>query len=330
VTRIRHKRELATLEALKVDLDLRAVAATLGFVVDRRACDQNHTVMRHTDGTKLIVGVAASGHWVFSSNMARQGTVIDLLQWREELSVGEAIQRLRSMKPSMEDVASFGERPQPQPRAGNALLAKTTWECANRLGRSVYLEQERGLMEETLTCPRFVGTFRVDARNNAVFPYTTKSGLIGVEQRNRPVKEGSASFKVYTKGGLPGLWRSRRGEQDRRLVFVESPIDAMSHYEMSPPELQQVTRYVAIRSGCPAEEIAAAMREMPEGAEIVSACDRDRVGEAYTDQLRKLAGQLGRPLSVEVPEAPAKDWNEALQASKASWWRRLTTTRRRP
>lgn len=104
----------------------------------------------------------------------------------------------------------------------------------------------------------------------------------------------------------------------------------MSHYEMSPPELQQVTRYVAIRSGCPAEEVTATMREMPEGAEIVSACDRDRAGEAYMDQLRKLAGQLGRPLSIEVPEAPAKDWNEALQASKASWWRRLTTTRRRP
>lgn len=55
----------AEIDRFKTDVDLCALASTLGFAEDRKAGDRNHRVMRHTDGAKLIVGVSKAGHWVF-------------------------------------------------------------------------------------------------------------------------------------------------------------------------------------------------------------------------------------------------------------------------
>lgn len=57
------------------------------------------------------------------------------------------------------------------------------------------------------------------------------------------------SFKSYTAGAIPGIWTSNASPADTRLVITESPIDAMSHWEMLPPEDQAVTRYAVIRAG---------------------------------------------------------------------------------
>jgi hypothetical protein len=309
----RPRRARPDLARIKTDVDLRAVATRLGFVVDERASDRNHTAMRHPDGTKLIVGTSAAGHRVFSSNAGRQGTAIDLLQWRTGATIAEAASQLQSLliTPPSESPAQ-APLPAPRKKEGNTKLAAEEWSSATVATHCAFLERERGISTATLAAPRFRGTYRVDSHHNAVFPYHLASGLVGVERRNRPASGSERSFRAYTAGALPGMWMSRPDAADGRLVVVESPIDAMAHYELSTPDERATTRYLAIRNGVPDGELQAVMSRLPAGMMVVSACDNDEAGRAYAEKIKTAAAGAGRDFTAEAPPAPAGDWNEAL------------------
>ncbi len=322
VTRIH---EVGEVELFKRDIDLCAVAATLGFAEDVRAGDRNHRVMRHDDGTKLVIGVSKANHWVFSSNAGQAGTVVDLLCWREALGLGQIRQRLRpwigeATRPHV-DVKLYTPRSKPAPMPADTMKALAEWETATPGVRSNFLEKSRGIAPETLASQRFADTFRVDERKNAVFPYRDGAGtIVGTERRNRPSPGSDRSFKIYTAGAMPGIWTSNGAPADTRLVIVESPIDAMSHWQMLCAEEQAITRYAAIRSGFRDEDLMAIIRTMPVGAEVVSACDRDAAGDAYSTKIAAAAQRAGRPCRDGRPENG--DWNDVLrQRQNPQRWR---------
>lgn len=246
------------LEDFKAQADLREVAAWLGFQEDRKASDRNHTVMRDPSGRKLVVGINAdTGHWCYSDNQGGHGTAIDLVQQVKGGTLGEVRRHLRPFIGAPErrpeiDRAAYEPKPKPRPTKGKALQAKAEWETANVTGRSVFLEKSRGLAAITLADPRFAGTFRVDERQNAVFPYWHGGDIVAVERRNRPPQGSDKSFKGYTAGAVPGVWVSQAKPDDRRLVVVESPIDAMSFHQMHG---DGKTRYVALRQGYDAKDL---------------------------------------------------------------------------
>lgn len=305
-------------ERIKTEIDLHSLAAQLGFALDESASDRNHSVMRHPDGTKLIIGTSSAGHWVFSSNQGRQGTAIDLLQWRTGATVSEALKKLQAQL-NAATVESSPTRAVARPRkpsAGNSELAKSEWLSAKATTRCAFLEQTRGISHETLASKRFADTFRVDDHHNAVFPYLAQTGLVGVERRNRPSAEGGRSFKAYTAGAAPGVWSSQGTADDWRVVIVESPIDAMAHYQLSLPADREGTRYLAIRNGISAELLKATMVGLPDGMVVVSACDADAAGAAYAEKIEAAAIEAGRDFAIEPPPGPAKDWNEALLLSQ--------------
>jgi hypothetical protein len=314
VIRVRRQRE-DEIERFKAEVDLCAVAATLGFAEDRRAGDRNHRVMRHQDGTKLIIGASKAGHWVYSSNCGQAGTVVDLLGWRHGLNLGEIRKHLRPWigeeagRPKV-DIQLYAPKPKPVPAPADVMKAVAEWESANITMRSIFLERSRGLDPATLANDRFAGTFRVDQRQNAVFPYRNGYGsLIGTERRNRPPKGSKDSFKHYS--GAVGIWMSNASPSDTRLVITESPIDAMSHWEMLSPQDRAATRYAVIRSGCADEDLEAVVRAMPVGAVVISACDPNEAGNAYTTKIMAVAAGCGRE---SRDERPAKgDWNDLLR-----------------
>jgi len=310
----------AEVARFKADIDLCAVAASVGFAVDGKAGDRNHVVMRHGDGTKIIIGVSEAGHWVFSSNVGQAGSVIDLLQWRQRLNLGQVRHWLRpwlgegANHPRIDPLV-YTPRPKPVPTPADAMKALAEWESANSTDRSVFLERSRGIVSATLASNRFAGTFRVDERQNAVFPYRTRGGIVGTERRNRPPAESGKSFKVYSAGGAPGIWVSNGTAKDFRLVVVESPIDAMAHWQMLSPPEQAITRYAAIRAGCAEEDLAALIATMPPGATVVAACDGDDQGRKYNAWVRDVAARQGTTCTTESPSHG--DWNEDLQAQRA-------------
>lgn len=317
-----NRRRADDLNDLKAKVDLREVAAWLGFSEDFRASDRNHAVMRNSTGHKLVIGInAETGHWCFSDNLGNHGTAIDLVRlvkggiWREVFHDLRLFTGPTDGRPQI-DGGRWEPKPKPRPAPASAdrMKAISEWERANLNMRSVFLERSRGISPQALASDRFKGTFRVDERQNAVFPYRDGTGaIVGTERRNQPPLGSDRSFKVYTSGAAPGIWTSNGTADDRRLVVAESPIDAMSHWQMLSAEEQEVTRYAAIRSGFREEDLEAIIYAMPDGTEIVAACDNDSAGNAYTQKIRAIAARSGRVCRDERPDGG--DWNDLLRRS---------------
>src|SRR6266571_2575072 len=84
------------LDAFKREIDLRQFAVSLGYQIDRRESWRGSTVLRR-GGDKIVVKRNGNGHYVFFSvrDDRDNGTVIDLLQRRLNLSLGAVRQILR-------------------------------------------------------------------------------------------------------------------------------------------------------------------------------------------------------------------------------------------
>lgn len=96
------------------------------------------------------------------------------------------------------------------------------------------------------------------------------------------------------------------------LVVVESPIDAMAHFQMQPPERRSSIRYAAIRQGFNPEDLRAIIKALPVGATVVAGCDADTAGEKYNAVILEVAQAEGRSVTVSRPKT--NDWNADLLA----------------
>ena len=69
------------LEKFKTVVNLTELAASRGYVLDRRGSSRNSAVMRHPDGDKIIIArYEGTNHWVYFSvqNDSDNGTVVDI------------------------------------------------------------------------------------------------------------------------------------------------------------------------------------------------------------------------------------------------------------
>src|SRR5712691_6280586 len=84
------------LEVFKTKIDLRQFAISLGYEMDRRESWRGSTVLRR-GADKIVVKRNGNGHFVFFSvrDDADNGTLIDFLQRRQNLSLGAVRQILR-------------------------------------------------------------------------------------------------------------------------------------------------------------------------------------------------------------------------------------------
>ncbi|MFI5106977.1 MAG: hypothetical protein ACHP79_18795, partial [Terriglobales bacterium] len=84
------------LNAFKREIDLREFAVSLGYEIDRRESWRGSTVLRRR-ADKIVVKRNGNGHYVFFSvrDDRDNGTVIDLLQRRQNLSLSAVRQILR-------------------------------------------------------------------------------------------------------------------------------------------------------------------------------------------------------------------------------------------
>src|SRR5271165_2217829 len=84
------------LEVFKTKIDLRQFAVSLGYEVDRRESWRGSTVLRRGPD-KIVVKRNFNGHYVYFSvrDDSDNGTLIDFLQRRQNLSLGAVRQILR-------------------------------------------------------------------------------------------------------------------------------------------------------------------------------------------------------------------------------------------
>jgi hypothetical protein len=302
------------LDAFKREIDLRQFAAGLGYEMDRRESWRGSTVLRR-GADKIVVKRNRNGHYVFFSvrDDSDNGTIIDFLQRRQNLSLGAVRQILRPWigRPA----ATVPLFPHLEPTSPDRMRVESQYRRMANALRHPYLEHERGLPATLLGTPRFAGRVRIDSRGNAVFPHFDAAGLCGYEIKN-------TRFTGFAAGGEKGLWFSHTGPNDRRLILAESAIDALSHATLFP-DAEDQTRYASLggkpnfkQSGL----VQATIARLREGSEIVAAFDADEAGRLLVDMLRLavagVATERGRTdliFKVHLPAQEGGDWNQILQ-----------------
>ena len=301
-------RGIVKLEDFKRSIDLRAYAACLGYVLDRRESWRGSAVMRK-GGDKVVIKRDGDGHYVYFSvrDDRDHGSIIDFIQCRKQLSLGEVRKDLRTW---------LGRPETPLPAFAplertvkNRLDVETSYRRMQEAPRHPYLERERRIPADLLGSGRFAGRIRIDARRNAVFAHFDEEGLCGYELKNR-------DFTGFAKGGEKGLWTSNRREDDTRLVFTESAIDALSYAALHPDD---GTRYASIGGQVNPKQpdlIRDEILSMPAGSQIVSAMDNDAAGRSLSGLIASALETCGRndlSFAEDLPEAEGADWNDVLK-----------------
>jgi hypothetical protein len=301
------------LDAFKREIDLRQLAVSLGYEIDRLESWRGSTVLRR-GADKIVVKRNGNGHYVFFSvrDDNDHGTVIDFVQRRQNRSLGAVRQILR---PWIGRPVTSMPFPALEPNS----LDRMRVECAYRGMAAVslysYLEQDRCVPAVVLGSPRFAGRMRIDSRGNTVFPHFDTAGLCGYEIKNR-------GFTGFAAGAQKGLWLSHTRRDDLRLILTESAIDALSHAALFPDEDDQ-TRYASL-GGKPSRRqmglLQATIATLQEEAEIVAAFDADPAGRRLANEMRELMVNVasrtersGLIFRSHLPKQEGEDWNSILQ-----------------
>ena len=292
---------------------------SLGYEIDRRESWRGSTVLRR-GADKIVVKRNGNGHYVFFSvrDDGDNGTVIDFLQRRQNLSLGAVRQILR---PWIGRPATAPQFPKLEPASPDRMRVEREYRRMAKHSGYPYLEHERCVPAAVLSSPRFAGRMRIDCRGNTVFPHFDAAGLCGYEIKNR-------GFTGFAAGGQKGLWFSHTQPDDRRLVLTESAIDALSYATLFP-DAEDQTRYASL-GGKPSSRqtglVQAAIAKLPAGAEIVAAFDADEAGrrlvEAIREAVARVADQAGRSdlnFQAHLPAKEGEDWNQVLQKTAVTW-----------
>ncbi|NJK57770.1 MAG: toprim domain-containing protein [Pleurocapsa sp. SU_5_0] len=300
------------LEKFKTEINLVEYAQSQGYQYISQASSRNSAVLRHPDGDKIVVATDTDGHGVYFSvrDDADNGTIIDFIQNRQNTRLSGVRKELRDWlnKPRARG-SEFIPRDKPQSINSDRLKIIKAASNFEVVQSHPYLEK-RGIKQSILKSDRFLGTVAVDNRGNAIFPHYDGNGITGFTAKNE-------NYTGFSKGGTKALWRSKPSESDRRLVIVESAIDAMSYHQLFIDKNSN-TRYISTGGTISDKQldlIKTAMTDMTKiGGEIVIATDNDKAGNKLAHTLSKEAPSKSK-ISRHVPER-GKDWNELLQHSR--------------
>lgn len=174
----------------------------------------------------------------------------------------------------------------------------------------------RGLSNESLHSKEFLDSvynLKVGEFDNIAFPYYDPEGnIIGLDLRNKQFKQMLAGSNRSM-----GVWHSALPETNalNEIVLTESPIDAMSYYELKKKNVtNHTTLYIAFGGSIANGQIETMKKIVShygnsEETIFTSAVDNDGKGEEYHAKFLKAFGygRLMRALPV------SKDFNEDLK-----------------
>jgi hypothetical protein len=295
------------LESFKTSIDLRAYAVSQGYALDRKESWAGSAVMRHTGGDKITIKRDADNHYVYFSvrDETDHGTVIDFIQKRLRLNLGEIRKTLR---PWVGRQATALPYPLLAPTPKDRMKLDKAYGRMQEAAAHPYLESERAIPAALLQTDRFAARIRIDARQNAIFPHFDAQGLSGYEIKN-------SKFTGFSPGGTKGLWISGEQPSDNRLVICESAIDALSHAVLFPEERSRYGSFAGQISPAQREWIRATAARLPLKSTIVAATDADKEGGKLADVIREAVELTGRDDLAQVVHHPVgfKDWNDQLR-----------------
>jgi hypothetical protein len=304
------------LERFKSEINLTEYAASRGYRLDPRESSRNSIVMRQpaTDDKIVVTRGEGDRHWIYFSvrDSRDHGTIIDFVQRRDGVDLaGVRHELLPWIGGHHVHVTPDLYRGTVAARIVDRQHVVHEFERARETTESSYLAS-RGLRPSTLCSDRFAGTFRIDDRGTVLFPHRDREGLAGFESKNR-------GWTGFSPGGVKALWTSQTFATDRRLVIVESAIDALSFHQL---HADPSTRYASTAGSMSAHQrtfLAETLKALPTDTVVILAFDRDTAGEKLAADVRALAGaELARACSPI-----GKDWNDCLKERERDYIRNL-------
>lgn len=305
------------LEQFKTQINLCEYLASRGFVLDRKHSSRCSAVMRHSNGDKLIIARTPARHWVyFNVHGGDSGSIIDCVQARDRVSLGEVRKELRPWigrtAPAPASLPSLPIDLEPSQHDAARVLA--AWMKTKPInGRHQYLEETRQIPSSVLSDPIFHDRIRIDARANALFPHwNQQASLSGFAIKNR-------GFTGFSPGGIKGLWCSRPRPDDRDLYLCETAIDALSVATLLGTAGKRFFSTAGQISPAQAACIRSAVSKMPDDGRVVLAVDNDDGGRKLIEAVRQALATAGFPagrITEHLPDNPGDDWNDVLKASR--------------
>jgi len=290
-----------------------------GFEIDFEKCTRGNVqrekniVMKNGRDTILV---SRDDTWKFwdtardkSSSGEIGGDIFNFVQWqeggREVFNLGKVRQKLRDFSgytppaPIRTQKKNDDEKDIPG--------VKKYISTRNHAGTSSYLEG-RGITSETLQNPLFKNRILKGFDGAVILPHFNGEGACGYEVR-------SENLKTFTKKGIKGLWYSQIPKQLDKIIFTESAIEALSHYQLKTPNN---VAYFSPGGNWDPDTVGRLIEKVIQkypAAEVVSSFNNDDGGNKHTRKLEEHANRVGRELRHDKPPIAGQDWNETLKAS---------------
>lgn len=290
-----------------------------GFEIDYEKCTRGNVqrekniVMRNGRDTILVSRDDSWKFWDTSRDKGSSkeigGDIFNFVQWqeggREVFNLGKVRQKLRDFSgyappvPARAIKKNDDEKDVPGVRK---FISER-----NHVATSPYLEG-RGISPDTLQNPLFKNRILKGFEGAVIFPHYDADGVCGYEVR-------SDTVKTFNKKGHKGLWYSQIPKQVNKIIFTESAIEALSHYQLKKP---QNAAYFSPGGNWNPDSVGRLIEKVIEkypAAEVVSAFNNDLGGEKLTQKLQGHVSRVGRSLQHDTPPMPGQDWNEVLKTT---------------
>ncbi|WP_425395026.1 toprim domain-containing protein [Aeoliella sp.] len=284
-----------------------------GYTIDPKASSRHYSVMRHANGDKCIVTRKSNRHWIYANahDSRDSGTIVDFVQLRDRLSIGEVRKRLRPWlgragPPTASPLPQF---PELVPSQHDVAKVGAAWENANPIhGHHEYLESQRQITT-VLADPIFAERIRADHRRNALFAHFNTDGLCGFEIKNR-------GFTGFSTGGVKGLFCSRPRPDDNELVICETAIDALSYATLFGTNGKRFVSTAGQISPLQQSLLQSAAQKMPSSSMIILAMDNDSGGLQLAETIAMALSEVdlhGKQVTHQLPRREGEDWNDVLR-----------------
>lgn len=299
----------------KTDINLAEFAISYGFSIDFEKCTkaniqrEKNIVLKNGRDTILVSRDHTWKFWDTSRDKLTHkdvgGDIISFVQWQKPgLNIGEVRKVLRNYAGSTPPTPIQQEKTKEPEKNIDAVRIFISQRKPSQ--SSAYLEG-RGITKETITHPLFSNRILVGFNGAVIFPHYDASGLCGYEYRGPDIRG-------FSKEGIKGLWYSQIPKKLDRIIFTESSIEALSHFQFNAPE--NVAYFSAGGNWTPETgQLIQRVMKKYENVQIVAAFNNDNGGLSQTNKLELLAKEIGRVVVRELPKINGHDWNLTLVES---------------
>jgi hypothetical protein len=294
------------LETFKRSINLVDFVAFHGFSeIDRLKSSRACTVLRR-GGEKIGISQDSNNnHWLyFDIRKEKGGTIIDFLQSETNYNLGEIRRELRSWSGSPAKGLELSTYRLPVTSDPDRLKVTAEYGKCEKVNRSHPFLESRGIKPATYLSNRFSDSLFWDHFNNIVFPHYDTEGLCGLEKRNN-------KFWGFSDQGKKGMWFSRSRPEDRRFVFCESGIDALSYFQLKD---DNVTRYFSLCGNLSDDVQIPLLKVLIAGypdTDFILAFDNDQGGRKMIKKIETTFPE--KSFFVDLPSTEGDDWNDMLQ-----------------